>query len=111
MAQEPLELAWAAGFFDGEGTISQTTAKGTTKRYLLLRMAHVDPRPLERFIVAVGIGHIRGPYQHKKGEGRWSDYSVWQLGGSRAEIAFAALEPYLSEPKREQYARVKERIA
>jgi hypothetical protein len=105
------ELAWAAGFFDGEGTISQTSAKGTRRRYLILRIGHVDPRPLRRLVDAIGVGHVRGPYQHKKGNGRWSDYYVWQLGGTRAEAAFAAIRPWLLLPKLEQYGRVKERIS
>lgn len=105
------ELAWAAGFFDGEGTISQTTASGTSRRYLLLRIGHVDPRPLRRFAAAVGLGNVNGPYQQKKGGGRWSDFHAWQVAGTKAEAVYIQLEPYLSEPRLEQYLRVKERIA
>lgn len=105
-----IELAWAAGFFDGEGTVSQTTAKGTHKRYLIVRLAQTDRRPLERFAAAVGHGRVNGPYTHTKGEGRWSDFYTWQAGGSKAEMVLAKLDPFLSAPKREQAERVRERI-
>lgn len=108
---EDMELSWAAGFFDGEGTISQTTARATTKRYLIMRVAQCDRRPLDRFAKVAGLGNVNGPYQHKKGEGRWSDFYTWQAAGTRAEEVFARLTPHLSEPKREQYARVKELIS
>lgn len=104
------ELAWAAGFFDGEGTVSQTTASGTRRRYLILRIGHVDPRPLERFAAAVGVGRVNGPYEQKGGGGKWSPHYAWQVAGSKAEFVFSQLVPFLSPAKVEQYDRVKERI-
>ena len=104
------ELAWAAGFFDGEGTVSQTSASGTRRRYLLIRIGHVDPRPLHRFAAAAG-GDVRGPYQQRGGEGRWSDYYVWQRAGAKAQETLDRLIPYLSPAKLEQLARVEEVIA
>jgi len=106
-----IERAWAAGFFDGEGTISSQGAKGTKKRYLKIRVAHVDPRPLRRFAAAVGMGNVTGPLTHRRGNGRWSDFYSWQLAGSRAEEALTRLRPWLSETRLEQYDRVKEKLS
>jgi hypothetical protein len=53
------ELAWAAGFFDGEGCFSFTTKAG----YGAAAIGQVDRAPLERFQAAVGgLGKIYGPY-------------------------------------------------
>ena len=66
-----IELAWAAGLFDGEGTISLVThrKKRKTKTYEY-KQVHVlvsqsgSPEVLERFQRAVGgLGKIYGPYE------------------------------------------------
>ena len=102
------ELAWAAGFWDGEGCTSGTLDK---------RVALRAPRPrvtmalsqsgdgaeeiLLRFQRAVGgLGHVRGPYD--PGEGmkpvwRWSTQ-----GHELCQAILALLWPYLSNPKRQQ---------
>lgn len=100
-----LELAWAAGFFDGEGSIQ--LRRGTM---LQLYVGQTDPRPLERFAAAVGAGKVRGPYGPYARNGKpnnWKPMYAWQLGGRKAESVFATLRPYLSEPKREQYDVIK----
>ena len=53
------ELAWAAGFFDGEGCFSFTEKA----RFACVAIGQVDREPLERFRDAVGgSGRIYGPY-------------------------------------------------
>jgi hypothetical protein len=55
------ELAWAAGFFDGEGS---TWLSKDTVRYRHPVMAvgqSGDTEPLERFGRAVGVGKVYGP--------------------------------------------------
>jgi hypothetical protein len=104
--RDGLELAWAAGFFDGEGTICTQGAKETTKRYLKIRVAHCEPQPLRRFADAVGLGNVTGPNAQKNPA--WSPYYSWQLAGSRAEQALERLRPFLSEPRLEQWARAAE---
>lgn len=53
---ETIELAWAAGFFDGEGCI--TLSRGIP----VVSIAQVERTPLERFMNAVELGRINGPY-------------------------------------------------
>jgi len=99
------QLAWAAGFFDGEGSIQ--LRRGTL---LQLYVGQTDPRPLERFAAAVGVGKVNGPYGPYPRKGRantWKPMYAWQVGGRKAEQVFDLLRPFLSEPKREQYAAVK----
>lgn len=104
-----VELAWAAGFFDGEGTICQRIDKrpGRTPG-LQFHMEQVDPRPLLRFAAAVGWeGGLsrRAP----RGGGRQAIHRV-SMGHAAAVRTMQLLWPYLSEPKREQLLAAVDRI-
>lgn len=85
------ELAWAAGFFDGEGHTF-------FKRGLGVQVGQYEPTTLERFFAAVGVGRIYGPYRRKDGKLNWT----WGGWGQNGATALALLWPYLSEPKRQQ---------
>ena len=101
------ELAWAAGFFDGEGYAGVERQKGTKKhhdfRYLVLVVSQVEREPLERFMTAVGVGHIYGPYARKKITHRPT--SRWTARNFQARAAVKLLWPYLSTPKKRQIQR------
>jgi hypothetical protein len=58
------QLAWAAGLFDGEGSI-YNHEKEPTRAAIKLHVGQKDRRVLDRFLVAVGIGKVYGP--HKTG--------------------------------------------
>lgn len=102
------ELAWAAGFFDGEGsTFVRHTLKhkgGTTgKMYPLLTVeisvAQVRREPLDRFLAAVNLGTINGPYKSTNGQ----PYYRWQTSGrGNVHKVLCVLWPFLSIPKKEQ---------
>jgi hypothetical protein len=95
------ELAWAAGFFDGEGSVMW---RGQKRPELSMTVTQADRRPLERFHKAIGcLGTIRGPYRtyYKENEGK----PVWVIGThgfADTQAAMALLWKWLSEPKREQ---------
>jgi LAGLIDADG-like domain len=102
-----LELAWAAGFFDGEGCISTSN-----KKYLRISIPQADPRPLLRFQAAVGVGKIRGPLRPPSFKPSYK--SLWRYHVYRAsdiEFVLEQLWPYLSEPKKKQALRVFEAVA
>jgi hypothetical protein len=89
------ELAWAAGFFDGEGcTFLSHGGAGGRKRYPRLSVGQNHREPLDRLAAAIGAGNVVGPY---KGEFKWT------LGGQKAASAMERLRPYLCAAKREQY--------
>lgn len=91
-----IELAWAAGFYDGEGcTYVKVTSNGTKRP--IVRVCQRDPQVLQRFVDVVGEGKVLGPYKDKHGQ-RW----VVQVGGPRATRVIAQLWPYLSPVKRQQ---------
>lgn len=55
--REDTELAWAAGFFDGEGNIRNQRSGA-----MIINIPQKDPCVLYRFRDAVDVGRIRGPY-------------------------------------------------
>jgi len=62
------ELAWAAGFFDGEGSIGCYThenGKGYRSPRLVLQIAQTDRFVLDRFQAATGVGRVSGPFKPK----------------------------------------------
>jgi hypothetical protein len=100
---EHCELAWAAGFFDGEGTIGSYTSAsqsglGNPKRYIALKVTQVDKRPLFRFQAAMGIGTI---HAHRPA-GRGIIHTLEVQGLQNTQVIVAKIWPWLSEPKRLQ---------
>jgi hypothetical protein len=99
-----LELAWAAGFFDGEGcTFLANIAKGRFS-YAGITIKQVVAENLERFKAAVGgLGNINGPYQEVA---RCSPVSKYRVVGTGARQVLRLLWPYLGGAKRQQAERV-----
>lgn len=105
------ELAWAAGFFDGEGctSVGRTVAhpergiiNQRTRMVTTVTQAH--PGPLLRFQAAVGgLGAINGPKQNgPRGQLIWN----WRASSfEHCQAVIALLWKYLSQPKRDQAVR------
>lgn len=110
-------LAWAAGFFDGEGTavlantnstrVNPTT--GVRRDYPTPHLAvtqHYDPETVHRFHRAVlGLGKVSGPHSSAgtAHHPRWA----WTCRRPHETIAvIGLLWPFLSTPKREQITRM-----
>jgi hypothetical protein len=99
------ELAWAAGFFDGEGCFSYTDKAA----YASVSIAQVERLPLERFQAAVaGMGTIYGPY-FKVYPGRmskqpWHQYRAYRREHVQAIVALLWFK--LGPTKRAQAVQV-----
>jgi hypothetical protein len=97
-----MEAAWAAGFFDGEGTtgVNRQSRDYPIGRCVYLRLIMVvtqkDRRPLDRFARAVGVGEVT---LDKRGYHQWRVFNT-----PRVLTALRVLWPHLSQPKREQAA-------
>lgn len=94
------DLAWAAGFIDGEGCISIPTRIRDRNRRdynLSLYVGQVDPRPL-RILQAMFGGSV---VLRKTSDLARRPMFMWRITGNLAEAAIVAMLPYLVV-KREQ---------
>lgn len=100
------ELAWAAGFFDGEGCSSNRRDKSRPDYVsVVVKIGQSDRRPLDRFQKAVlGLGSIGGPYQKKPGHKPVYTLSFGAFHEAQAVVAM--LWKWLGEDKRSQAIRV-----
>lgn len=101
------ELAWAAGFFDGEGTIAcsfshRKTSRDGGNRTLQIQIGQTDPFVLRRFQKAVGgLGVVYGPYSRPNGRAKkiW----FWSVANfEHVQAVVAMLWKFLSPIKRQQ---------
>lgn len=95
------QIAWAAGLFEGEGTVGyQETAGRIRVRFAL---AMTDEDMVRRFHSIVGVGNVAGPSWHSgstKPQWRWS-------ATSKADAATVSdlFYPFLGERRRDALER------
>jgi len=91
------DVAWAAGFFDGEGGIYYYP-DGSGRYTVSARIGQKDPELLCRFASVVGVGNIYGPYGS-------SVCHSWVAGNFEAvQHVVATLWFFLGPTKRDQAA-------
>lgn len=101
------ELAWAAGFWDGEGSAWLTRPKGRRAAQPQARINQASssgvPDVLARFRAVVGVGSISGPEMR---EGRAPIYK-W-VASRRGDIVstYDVIGTWLGPVKQRQFARV-----
>lgn len=94
------ELAWAAGFFDGEGWANAVAQTGRRTRQPHAQINQSDnegiPVALERFHRTVGVGRIGGPERKPSRIDRY-----WWVASSRSDVTHVAalLDPWLGDVK------------
>jgi|SRR5713101_3620263 len=106
--EDEMERAWAAGFFDGEGSIGVGGRRLQPGAYYQPSMeipqssADGIPDSLLRFRDLVGAGSITGPHPPRNPWARLPSYR-WELGGhQRVETVAGILWPFLGSVKRSQ---------
>ena len=98
-----IEVSWAAGLFDGEGSVGAYTSGrnhylSSSRKYPKVTVSNTDKYLLDRFQNAVGIGKIYGPKVSKNP--RWSARYDYRLDGYQQVMTlFTILGPYLSPVK------------
>jgi hypothetical protein len=102
--QRTTELAWVAGFFDGEGYIGAGGSPG--KRTIEMSVAQAStgdlPLTLTRLALALGVGHLRGPRMLPDAWSKLPQY-VWKAGAFEdVQFATAMLWRWLGPVKRAQ---------
>lgn len=107
------ELAWCAGFLDGEGNFGYAPAtyirKDGTKGpgRFVIQVAQVRQEPLKRLEESLG-GKVRGPY--KSNQPNRQPYFQWSTKNFEdAQQALCLVWNWLSEPKKEQSISVMKR--
>ena len=104
-----LLLAWAAGFYDGEGSTKNVyyhykNKKGKRKKpnaNICMTVSQTNKQILLKFKKSVGgRGRINGPYQYSAQK---KPYWIWSANCLSARETFNLLKPYLSFEKRKQY--------
>jgi hypothetical protein len=100
-----IELAWAAGFFDGEGNANYCVRRYRdghgVSRSLTVQISQVGRASLDRFAGAVGVGHVTGPYRKRGGR---PAHKYAAHGRDAAARILELLSPYLGDAKRGQLA-------
>ena len=100
------ELAWAAGFFDGEGWsgLVREKERRTTQPQARINQAdpHGVPEVLLRFQSAVGFGRVGGPYEK---DGRIDLYAWHVSSRGDVELLHHLLMPWLGQVKLDKFGR------
>ena len=95
MSQET-DLAWAAGFFDGEGCIQMhrgySKSSGKTRYFLDLIVSNTNLKVLQKFHYILGIGRI---VPRRALKPTWRPSWLWKASCKQAEIALNLMLPYL----------------
>lgn len=105
---DPLELAWAAGFYDGEGSTCITTYLPKNQKsqanVIMVAIGQIHREVLDRFQAAVGgLGVVNGPYlPPSRGKRDKPQYRYRASGLERVETIIRLLWPYLGSVKRDQ---------
>lgn len=94
-------MAWAAGLYEGEGSIFWHTANNGPR----MQLSSTDHDVLARFVDVVGVGRIYGPYV-KAAPARLPRWD-WQIGGhAKCCRLMTAFAPYLGERRRAKAVEV-----
>lgn len=89
-AESRENLAWAAGLFEGEGTIStRRIGKREHDRAIVASLRMTDEDVVKRFHSIVKVGNVNGPSIPKNP--KWKPLWTWQTGSFEGSQAIAAL--------------------
>ena len=96
----PEEIAWAAGFYEGEGSVILTGSKAKGYTNLGVVMVQCNKEPLER-LDRIYSGHFQVTHNHRR-NAKWNDAWRWWLSGARAKEFINLIYPFLSTKRRFQ---------
>jgi hypothetical protein len=97
---DDLAFAWAAGLFEGEGTVTYSPRTEGRKMSRRVAIGMTDPDVLRRFHEVVGVGHLNGPYHRRSTKTGKPIRSVWTWTCGRwteLEPLLERLEPFLGQ--------------
>ena len=80
IGQRYTDIVWAAGLFEGEGSITRDHRVNNRR----LSIVMTDKDVMERFVDVMGYGRLLGPYQYVKCKNN-KPYWSWQMS-KRSEV-------------------------
>jgi hypoxanthine phosphoribosyltransferase len=93
------KIMWAAGLFEGEGSV-MSVENGKT---LSLSLAMSDEDVVKMFADVMGRGKVHGPYQYGKSKPMW----YWKVSSKDfVDEVFEVFKPYLGKRRLEKFAEV-----
>lgn len=99
-------LAWAGGFFSGEGsTVIQFRRTENKSPRPAISIQHNTKEELNRFKDALGLGKIYGPYTRPE-KTRKNYYQFHITGFEKVQATIAMLWLFLSKAKQNQAIKV-----
>lgn len=105
VGRDPVEAAWAAGLFEGEGSIGSTPGRRPdSRRGLRLQLSSTDEDVVRKFADVARCGQVAGPYVPRPHQNK----AVWKWSGSgpAARALLVDLEPFLSERRSDRLREV-----
>lgn len=94
--QNKLDLAWAAGLFEGEGCIC------FSNKTILLSVDMTDEDTVHKFFKIIGYGYLNGPYKAKKIS--YKPHWQWRVQGNQyPQTIIAAFWPWLGSRRKQQF--------
>ncbi|SRR5258706_3825562 len=91
-----LEVAWAAGFIEGEGSFKLQV------KCPRVSAGQVNKEPL-LILQAIFGGSLK---QYKNAKPSWSPLWYWYVNGARAREVIATILPWLSQKRKQQARRI-----
>lgn len=94
------DLAWAAGLFDGEGSIGIYWVKNPTSLgggcyQLTMTLGMTDEETVEEFHHIIGIGVTKAWPRSKQDPKKWKLMYRWSTGAKQAQRGLRLLLPFL----------------
>lgn len=105
-------VGWAAGLFEGEGSVSRTISKrdGREYHYPVASLAMIDEDTVRKFAGVVGVGNVSGPHgpygTSKLPQWRWCAY-----GHTKVSTILEQFEPFLGTRRKEKFATSLAKVA
>lgn len=99
-----LDLAWAGGFFDGEGSIAigRSKSKGGENRTdvfsLIVSVCNTDKEVVEHFQKIMGFGNIYAVHRETE---QYTASFTWQVGFRQADRFLSIIYPYLIHKRKQ----------
>jgi hypothetical protein len=91
----PTDLAYIAGFFDGEGSVQINLPEGTSQYLLRCAISNTDRDPLV-YIKDFFGGTVLGPFQRDE---HHQPIYQWKADSVKAEVFLRAIAPFLQIKK------------